>query len=235
MIGTPAPRPLSVRCSRGSHQRRGVVRVDAVQQEATARARELQRSWYGEPLGALFRRLIDDLGLNQARLAAVLGLSAPMLSQLMSGQRAKIGNPAVVQRVQALQDLAGQVADGSVSAAEATDRMDEIKKTQGDPSSATAARRRPVRARPPSSGSSVRSSRCCARSRRPGTSSTRRRPSPPAIRNWQSSSGCTERVAPPTRWRTTSRTRTESRQTTVDGRRGRRRRQRTTGDGHSDG
>ncbi|MGW7485447.1 helix-turn-helix domain-containing protein [Streptomyces sp. NPDC054786] len=105
--------------------------MDAAQQEATTRARELQRSWYGEPLGALFRRLIDDLGLNQARLAAVLGLSAPMLSQLMSGQRAKIGNPAVVQRVQALQDLAGQVADGSVSAAEATDRMEEIKKTAG--------------------------------------------------------------------------------------------------------
>jgi hypothetical protein len=98
--------------------------MDAAQQEATARARELQRSWYGEPLGALFRRLIDDLGLNQARLAAVLGL-------LMSGQRAKIGNPAVVQRVQALQELASQVADGSVSAAEATDRMDEIKKSQG--------------------------------------------------------------------------------------------------------
>jgi predicted transcriptional regulator len=105
--------------------------MDAAQQESTARARELQRSWYGEPLGALFRRLIDDLGLNQARLANVLGLSAPMLSQLMSGQRAKIGNPAVVQRVQALQDLAGQVADGSMSAAEATSRMEEIKKSQG--------------------------------------------------------------------------------------------------------
>ncbi|MET7286734.1 DNA-binding protein [Streptomyces sp. NPDC005573] len=105
--------------------------MDAAQQEATARARELQRNWYGEPLGALFRKLIDDLGLNQARLAAVLGLSAPMLSQLMSGQRAKIGNPAVVQRVQLLQDLAAQVADGSVSAAEATERMDEIKKSQG--------------------------------------------------------------------------------------------------------
>ncbi|MFF9346621.1 helix-turn-helix domain-containing protein [Streptomyces sp. NPDC014734] len=105
--------------------------MDAAQQEATARARELQRSWYGEPLGALFRRLIDDLGLNQARLAAVLGLSAPMLSQLMSGQRAKIGNPAVVQRVQALQELSGQVADGSVSAGEATNRMEEIKKSQG--------------------------------------------------------------------------------------------------------
>ncbi|MGW1025531.1 helix-turn-helix domain-containing protein [Streptomyces sp. NPDC002577] len=105
--------------------------MDAAQQEATARARELQRNWYGEPLGALFRKLIDDLGLNQARLAGVLGLSAPMLSQLMSGQRAKIGNPAVVQRVQLLQELAGQVADGSVSAAEAAERMDEIRKNQG--------------------------------------------------------------------------------------------------------
>lgn len=103
----------------------------AQQQEATARARELQRNWYGEPLGTLFRRLIDDLGLNQARLAAVLGLSAPMLSQLMSGQRAKIGNPAVVQRVQLLQELAGEVAAGNVSAAEAADRMEEIKKSQG--------------------------------------------------------------------------------------------------------
>lgn len=105
--------------------------MDATQQDATTRARELQRNWYGEPLGVLFRRLIDDLGLNQARLASVLGLSAPMLSQLMSGQRAKIGNPAVVQRVQALQELAGQVADGRVSAAEAASRMEEIKKTAG--------------------------------------------------------------------------------------------------------
>lgn len=231
MIGTPAPRPRSVRCTRGSHQRRGVVRVDAVQQEATARARELQRSWYGEPLGALFRRLIDDLGLNQARLAAVLGLSAPMLSQLMSGQRAKIGNPAVVQRVQALQDLAGQVADGSVSAGEATDRMDEIKKTQEVPSSATAPARPPqVPAHPPSSASYARSSRCCARSPRPATSSTRRTPSPRPTRNWQSSSGCTERAAPPTPSRTTKRTRTDTRRT-----RRTRRTQLTTGDGRSNG
>ncbi|WP_410537607.1 helix-turn-helix domain-containing protein [Streptomyces sp. KL2] len=105
--------------------------MDAAQQEATARARELQSQWYGEPLGTLFRRLIDDLGLNQARLATVLGLSAPMLSQLMSGQRAKIGNPAVVQRVQALQELAAEVSKGTVTAAEATQRMDEIRRTAG--------------------------------------------------------------------------------------------------------
>ncbi|WP_329134184.1 DNA-binding protein [Streptomyces sp. NBC_01476] len=94
-------------------------------------AMELQRGWYGEPLGNLFRRLIADLGLNQVRLAGVLGLSAPMLSQLMSGQRAKIGNPAVVQRLQALQELAFQVAEGKTGAMEAAARMDEIRESAG--------------------------------------------------------------------------------------------------------
>lgn len=105
--------------------------MDAAQQEATEKAREQQTTWYGEPLGTLFRRLIADLGLNQARLAVVLGLSAPMLSQLMSGQRAKIGNPAVVQRVRALQELAGEVRAGRVSAAEATTAMEDIRRTAG--------------------------------------------------------------------------------------------------------
>ena len=105
--------------------------MDGSEQDATARARELQRGWYGEPLGELFARLIADLGLNQARLAAVLGLSAPMLSQLKSGQRAKIGNPAVVQRLQALQELAWQVAEGTTGAAEAAARMEEIRESAG--------------------------------------------------------------------------------------------------------
>lgn len=100
-------------------------------QEAAGRAREQQREWYGEPLGELFRGLIADLGLNQARMAGVLGLSAPMLSQLMSGQRAKIGNPAVVQRLQSLRDLAAQVADGTLTAVEAAARMDEIRESAG--------------------------------------------------------------------------------------------------------
>ncbi|PWI41203.1 DNA-binding protein [Streptomyces sp. ICBB 8177] len=93
--------------------------------------RERQREWYGEPLGDLFRRLIAGLGLNQARLAALLGLSAPMLSQLMSGQRAKIGNPAVVQRMQALLELAADVADGAVAAGEAAGRMELIRESAG--------------------------------------------------------------------------------------------------------
>lgn len=99
--------------------------------DAAERAREAQRTWYGEPLGELFRGLIAGLGLNQARLAVVLGLSAPMLSQLMSGQRAKIGNPAVVQRLQSLRDLADGVADGSVTPEEAAERMAEIRESAG--------------------------------------------------------------------------------------------------------
>jgi transcriptional regulator with XRE-family HTH domain len=109
-------------------------RMDTAVPGAVARAQEameLQRGWYGEPLGDLFRRLIADLELNQGRLAGVLGLSAPMLSQLMSGQRAKIGNPAVVQRLQALQELAFQVAEGRTGAMEAAARMDEIRDSAG--------------------------------------------------------------------------------------------------------
>jgi len=107
--------------------------MDASPQEAAARARELQRGWYGEPLGDLCRRLINCLGLNQARLAGVLGLSAPMLSQLMSGHRAKIGNPAVVQRLQALQELAEQLAEGERTAVQAAARMTEIRESGGAP------------------------------------------------------------------------------------------------------
>jgi predicted transcriptional regulator len=94
-------------------------------------ARERQRGWYGEPLGELFRGLITGLGLNQARLAGILGLSAPMLSQLMSGQRAKIGNPAVVGRLHWLRELAAEVADGTVSDEEAAERMAEIRASAG--------------------------------------------------------------------------------------------------------
>jgi predicted XRE-type DNA-binding protein len=59
----------------------------------------LQREWYGEPLGDRVRRLVVAFDVSQANLAEVLGISAPMLSQVMSGRRAKIGNPAVLARL----------------------------------------------------------------------------------------------------------------------------------------
>jgi hypothetical protein len=76
--------------------------------DQTAQNRQLQTELYGEPLGDLVRRISGTLGLTQARLAEVIGLSAPMLSQLMSAQRVKIGNPGVVSRLQALDELAGR-------------------------------------------------------------------------------------------------------------------------------
>ncbi|MGZ0152040.1 helix-turn-helix domain-containing protein [Kribbella sp. WER1] len=61
---------------------------------------------YGEPLGEVVRRVTQALGLTQGGLAAVIGLSAPMLSQLVRAQRVKIGNPAVVTRLRAVSELA---------------------------------------------------------------------------------------------------------------------------------
>lgn len=69
------------------------------EQKIVQRNLALQREWYGEPLGDRVRRLVVAFDVSQANLAEVLGISAPMLSQVMSGRRAKIGNPAVLARM----------------------------------------------------------------------------------------------------------------------------------------
>src|SRR5947209_12256305 len=68
-------------------------------QKTVQRNIALQREWYGEPLGDRVRRLVRAFNVSQANLADVLGISAPMLSQVMSGRRAKIGNPSVLARL----------------------------------------------------------------------------------------------------------------------------------------
>jgi transcriptional regulator with XRE-family HTH domain len=85
---------------------------------AVARNVALQREWYGESLGDRVRRLVVAFDCSQAQLAEVLGLSAPMLSQLMSGRRAKIGNPAVLVRMVMLERrvLTPEVASGDPAA-----------------------------------------------------------------------------------------------------------------------
>src|ERR671937_438298 len=77
----------------------------------------LQREWYGEPLGDRVRRLVVAFNVSQAHLAEVLGISAPMLSQVMSGRRAKIGNPAVLARMIMLERkvLTTEVASGDLA------------------------------------------------------------------------------------------------------------------------
>lgn len=67
-----------------------------------ARNRSRQCELYGAPLGDRVRRLTAALGITQARLAHALGLSPAMLSQLVSGRRVKIGDPAVLARLMLL-------------------------------------------------------------------------------------------------------------------------------------
>lgn len=71
-----------------------------------------QRDLYGQPLGVLAHEIMDALDLTQAGLAKVVGLSAPMLSQLISGRRVKIGNPAVLARLEELTSIALDVRSG---------------------------------------------------------------------------------------------------------------------------
>ncbi|MFG2085528.1 MULTISPECIES: DNA-binding protein [unclassified Spirillospora] len=99
----------------------------AVAEDTVVRNRALQTEWYGEPLGDRVRPLLDRLALSQSGLAGVLGLSAPMLSQLMSGQRAKISNPAVLHRLMAVEELVAGPAFGAMTAAEIKERLEEIR------------------------------------------------------------------------------------------------------------
>lgn len=58
-----------------------------------------QRALYGSTLAERFGAVMNTYALTQRGLADVLGLSAPMLSQLIHAQRIKIGNPAVYERL----------------------------------------------------------------------------------------------------------------------------------------
>jgi hypothetical protein len=77
---------------------------------------------YGESWSDRLSRLLRGYGLSQARLGAVIGLSAPMVSQLMSGHRVKISNPAVYGRIVRLEEF---MTDQRVRAGDAV-RIGEI-------------------------------------------------------------------------------------------------------------
>lgn len=93
--------------------------------EAESDKRAEQRRLYGEPVGDLVRRVMHGLGLTQGRVAGVLGLSPPMLSQLMSGQRVKIGNPQALSRLQAMLTLTDEAP--RLTADEVAQRLGEIR------------------------------------------------------------------------------------------------------------
>jgi len=94
--------------------------------ETVRRNLEKQREYYGEIFGERARRLVVGYDISQAQLADVLGVSAPMLSQVMSGRRQKMANPAVWARLvmleRILQTVPGdeQLRDGLATVREAT-------------------------------------------------------------------------------------------------------------------
>ena len=75
-----------------------------------------QRTLYGRTLGERFADVREAYGLSQRALADTLGISAPMLSQLASGRRIKIGNPAVHARLVMLEGRAGESDPAAVVA-----------------------------------------------------------------------------------------------------------------------
>lgn len=84
--------------------------------EQAAAVAELQRQWFGRPLKQLFGDVMDVCSLTQAQLAQRLGISAPMVSQLMSGRREKPGNPLVQERVVELSRALDEFESGTMGA-----------------------------------------------------------------------------------------------------------------------
>jgi DNA-binding transcriptional regulator YdaS (Cro superfamily) len=99
--------------------------------DQTAQNLKQQVELYGETLGDVVRRVAPALGLTQSALAQVIGLSAPMLSQLMSAQRVKIGNPAVVSRLRAVSQLADQAIASEIDPQDIPIELDRIRGTTG--------------------------------------------------------------------------------------------------------
>jgi len=92
--------------------------------QQSVNAQQLQM--YGENWADRFGRLLRGYGISQSRLAAVIGLSAPMLSQLISGQRVKISNPAVYGRVVRLEEQLAQPAVQSGDPGQLGQVLDEV-------------------------------------------------------------------------------------------------------------
>lgn len=84
-----------------------------------------QSRLYGAPLTDVFALLTSTFGIHRGRVAELLGLSAPMVSQLAAGHRVKIGNPGAVLRLQRLLEIGEEVRSGERSAEDALAAFDE--------------------------------------------------------------------------------------------------------------
>lgn len=111
--------------------------------EHSAENRRQQVKLYGEPLADILGSIGSSLGLTQAETAELLGLSAPMLSHLISGRRVKIGSPVAGARLQQLQALSAEVAAIEVSPEDVAARLQAIRTSGPATGGATVTARTP--------------------------------------------------------------------------------------------
>lgn len=99
--------------------------MSASQDDTLAANREAQRTLYGETLEVRIGGLLRAYAVPQRRLARALGISAPMLSQLISAQRVKMGNPLAHERMALLEERAVE-AEGAMDPALAERVLEEV-------------------------------------------------------------------------------------------------------------
>jgi threonine dehydratase len=80
----------------------------------TGRRRQ-QVDLYGASVDDLARTCEGLLGLGTPELADVIGLSVPMLRQLVTGERVRIGNPVAIARLSRLREFTDQLRTGEAS------------------------------------------------------------------------------------------------------------------------
>ena len=77
--------------------------------------RRQQVELYGESVDVLARKCEGLLGLGVTGLAEVIGLSVPMLTKLLTGERVRIGNPVAIARLTRLREFTDQLLSGEAS------------------------------------------------------------------------------------------------------------------------
>jgi predicted transcriptional regulator len=92
------------------------VTPPAPDERTIAANREAQRALYGDTLEARIGRVTQRYGVSQRRLAQVLGISAPMLSQLISARRVKMGNTLAYERLVLLENREDEATDAASGA-----------------------------------------------------------------------------------------------------------------------
>ena len=89
--------------------------MDAGWDAGLGERRRQQVELYGESVDVLARKCEGLLGLGVNGLADTIGLSVPMLTKLLTGERVRIGNPIAIARLTRLREFTDQLLSGEAS------------------------------------------------------------------------------------------------------------------------